>query len=144
MVAAEKAKRLLGVLADALADLTRYRREVTREQLASSRDAQHMVLHALYVAVQAAVDLAMHLGADAGLPQAATYQDAFRRLGEAKLIEEGLAQRLAGWAGFRNVLAHSYAIVDFDRVFEALGEVQDLEKFAALISQALVVGSDGG
>ena len=137
MVEADKARRLLGVLADALADLTRYRLDVGRERLASSRDAQHMVLHALYLAVQAAVDLAMHVGADAGLAQAGTYQDAFRRLSEAKLLDEALAARLAGWAGFRKVLAHSYAVIDYDRVFDALGEIGDLERFAAFVSARL-------
>jgi len=61
----------------------------------TSRDIQHMVLHALYVAAQSAVDLAMHIRADAGLPQAGSYEDAFRRLGEAGTIEKDLGERLA-------------------------------------------------
>lgn len=137
MVEAEKARRLLGVLTDATADLRRYGSTVTRDQLRESRDAQHMVLRALYVAVQSAVDLAMHLGADQGLPQAATYQSAFHRLGEAGLVDAELARRLASWAGFRNVLAHFYAVVDYDRAFDALAEVGDLEAFAAIVASRL-------
>jgi len=76
----------------------------------------------------------MHLGADAGLPQPVSYQDAFRRLGDAGVVEMDLADRLTGWAGFRNVLAHFYASVDYSRVYDALSEVGDLEKFAALVS----------
>jgi hypothetical protein len=37
----------------------------------------------------------MHLGADAGLPQSETYQDAFRRLGEAGWMDPPLVERLA-------------------------------------------------
>lgn len=66
-----------------------------------------MVLRALYVATQAAVDLAMHLGADAGF------------------LERDLAERLAAWAGFRNVLAHFYVSVDYERAYDALSETPD-------------------
>jgi len=93
-----------------------------------------MVLRALYVAAQAAVDLAMHLGADAGLAPPATYQEAFRRLADGGLLERDLSERLAAWTGFRNVLAHSYATVNYDRAYDALGEPADLEQFAALVA----------
>jgi len=135
MAEADGVQRLLNVLLDCLSDVRRYRAELTRDQLKAQRDTQHMVLHALYVAVQSAVDLAMHLGASEGLPEAATYQDAFRRLADAGLIEGGLAERLAAWAGFRNVLAHLYAAIDYDRVYDALGEIEDLERFARAVSQ---------
>lgn len=134
MVDRDKARRLLSELTGCLADLERYREHVTAEELRKSRDTQHMVLRALYVATQAAVDLAMHLCADAGLPQPVTYQDSFRRLAEAGDVEAELADRLAAWAGFRNVLAHSYARVDYDRVHDALGELRDLAQFAAIVA----------
>jgi uncharacterized protein YutE (UPF0331/DUF86 family) len=133
MVGADKARRLLTELLGSVSDLKRYRVSVTREELRTNRDTQHMVLHALYVATQSALDLAMHLGADAGLPQAETYQDAYRRLGEAGWLEPPLVERLTAWAGFRNVLAHLYATVDYDRVYDALTDVSDLERFAAVV-----------
>jgi uncharacterized protein YutE (UPF0331/DUF86 family) len=139
MVAADKARRLLTELLGAVSDLKRYREHITREELRTSRDVQHMVLHALYVATQSSLDLAMHLGADAGLPQSETYQDAFRRLGEAGWMEPPLVERLAAWASFRNVLAHLYATIDFDRAYDALDEVSDLERFAAVVSAKLGV-----
>lgn len=134
MVQADVARRLLGVLLDNLADLRRYRETLTRSALRGQRDLQHMVLHALYVTIQASVDLALHAAADLALPQATTYQDAFRRLGEAGLLDAALAERLAGWAGLRNVLAHFYPVIDYDRVFDALQELDDLAAFARLMA----------
>lgn len=134
MVDHDKASRLLNELTGCLSDLRRYRDRVTRTELNTVRDTQHMVLRALYVAAQSAVDLAMHLGADAGLPPAATYQDAFRRLADGGLLERGLAERLAAWAGFRNVLAHSYTSVNYDRAYDALAELGDLERFAGIVA----------
>jgi hypothetical protein len=52
--------------------LRAYRARITREQLHQDRDAQHLVLHALYLAVQSTIDLALHVGADAGLAQSVT------------------------------------------------------------------------
>ena len=50
----------------------------------------------------------MHAIADAGLPQAPSYQGAFPILAEAGLIETPLADKLAGWAGFGNEFAHFF------------------------------------
>jgi uncharacterized protein YutE (UPF0331/DUF86 family) len=142
MVDVDKARRLLAVLLDAIADLRRYRTKLTLAQLTSSRDDQHMVLHALYLAVQATVDLALHIAADHGLPQSPTYRTAFRPLADHGIIDLALAERLEGWAGFRNVLAHFYSVVDYARVFAALSEVGDLEEFATSVGTLLT--SDEG
>lgn len=137
MVRADVASRLLGVLLDNLGDLRAYRSRISREQLHRDRDAQHLVLHALYLAVQASIDLALHIGADAGLAQSATYQDAFHRLGAAGLIDRTLAARLAGWAGLRNVVAHLYPTLDHDRIYDALDELKDLDSFARAVADML-------
>jgi len=130
MVDAEKARRLTQTLLDSVADLRRYRGSVTKEQLATDRDVQHMVLHALYVAIQSAVDLAMHIAADSGLAQSESYRAVFRTLERAGIIDAALASRLEGWAGLRNVVAHMYATIDYARVHQALAELEDLERFA--------------
>jgi uncharacterized protein YutE (UPF0331/DUF86 family) len=124
-------RQRLDVLLDALADLRRYRGSVTRQQLESSRDTQHMLLHAMYVAVQACIDVALHALADAEQPAGSTYREAFERLGAAGLLDADLARRLEGWAGLRNVLAHHYASIDFALVHDALiKDLPDLESFA--------------
>lgn len=137
MVDRDKAERLLQVLLDALSDLNRYATTVTLGQLQSHRDTQHMVLHALYVAVQSMVDLALHIAADAGLPQPPSYRGIFQHLAEASLLDAEFAQRLEGWAGFRNVLAHFYSVIDYKRVYQALEELDDLERFAAHVQRLL-------
>ncbi|HEV8325454.1 MAG TPA: DUF86 domain-containing protein [Myxococcota bacterium] len=138
MVQAETVRRRLSTLLDALADLRRYRAGVDAERLRSDRDTQHMVLHAMYVAAQSAIDLAFHALSDAEAPQPATYQQAFQRLGESGLLPAELARRMTGWAGLRNVLAHHYPIIDYGRVHAALvNDLADLEAFAAAASSWL-------
>jgi uncharacterized protein YutE (UPF0331/DUF86 family) len=138
MVRPDVLRKRLDLLLDAIADLRRYRESVSRDRLAADRDTQHMVLHAMSVAAQGAIDIALHALADADRPAGAIYGEAFRQLASAGLLDGPLAGRLEGWAGLRNVLAHHYASVDYGMVHEALlQDVGDLEAFAAVASMWL-------
>jgi uncharacterized protein YutE (UPF0331/DUF86 family) len=135
MVDQETIRRRLAVLMDALSDLRRYRDRFDAATLISDRDAQHMVLHALYIAAQAAIDLALHGSAAAEQPMAVTYQQAFERLAASGRINATLARRLMGWAGLRNVLAHHYVTIDYARIAATLtNELPDLEAFAVAVA----------
>jgi uncharacterized protein YutE (UPF0331/DUF86 family) len=138
MMAREKLARLVEVLRDNLADLRRYASGPAMADIQRSRDAQHMVLHAMYVATQAAIDAATHVVADRGLPRATTYAETFDRLAEAGVIETGLARRLADWASMRNVLAHFYPVIDFGRVERALhDDLGDFDRFVAVLDRLM-------
>jgi len=52
--------------------------------------------------------------------------DAFVALGRGGSIDPGLGRRLAGAAGFRNVLVHRYADVDDALVLDNLAGLDDL------------------
>jgi uncharacterized protein YutE (UPF0331/DUF86 family) len=133
MVRPDVVQQRLDVLLDALSDLRRYRQSLSEATLQADRDAQHMVSHAMYLAIQAAIDLAMHALADAEQPLASTYRDAFGGLAKARLIPAELAERLEGWAGLRNILAHHYATIDYGRIHEALtNDLEELEQFAEI------------
>lgn len=121
-------KERLKALDDALADLRRYRSTWSEQEFLTSRDAQRMVLQAMYVAVQACVDEAL-ASCRARDQQPDSYREAFLALGEMGLLDADLAVRLADWASFRNVLAHFYPVIDLRRVYDALGEIGDLAAF---------------
>lgn len=133
MAGRDAIQRRLGVLLDALADLRRYRTRYDVAALTSDRDVQHMVSHAMYVAAQAAIDIALNAAAATEQVQAVTYQQAFERLATAGLLDQDLAKRLMGWAGLRNVLAHQYVTIDYARIAATLaGDLGDLEEFARI------------
>lgn len=135
MVEPDVIRRRLALLQDALADLRRYRDRFDAAALIADRDAQHMVLHALYIAAQAAIDIALHAAADSEQVTSTTYQEAFARLAASGRLDAHLAVRMKGWAGLRNVLAHQYATVDYRRIAETLQhELPDLEQFAAAVA----------
>lgn len=101
-------------------------------------DASDAVILHLWQATQIVIDLALAacLRFDLGTPP--SYADAFRRLAQAGLLDEALAERLTRAAGFRNVVAHAYDTLDMERVFRAArdGPV-DLEAFLAKLRDRL-------
>lgn len=87
--------------------------------LEPASDASDAVVLHLWQATQVVIDLAAAACLLWALGTPTTYADAFRRLGEAGIIEPTLAERLARAAGFRNLVAHAYDRLDMARVHAA-------------------------
>lgn len=99
--------------------------------LSSATDT--VVLH-LWQAVQVVIDLAISICVRMGLGSPPTYADAFRRLADAGVIADDLADRLARAAGFRNLIVHGYGRLDLRRVHAtALAGPADLTAFLAAL-----------
>ena len=93
------------------------RRPASIKALAADEDLQDILARNLEVAIQTCIDIAYHLcGAHGVVP--ATAAEAFAELARRKLIERRLAERLQRAVGFRNVLAHEYAEVDWKIVMQ--------------------------
>ena len=84
-----------------------------------------------------AIERGLHLGAEivldvgnhvltAGLGISAEgYEDIIHQLGERRVLDAELRQRLAGLGGFRNLLVHDYLRLDPERVMEILTDAPD-------------------
>jgi uncharacterized protein YutE (UPF0331/DUF86 family) len=77
---------------------------------------QDSILLNLQRACQQSIDLAMHLVRTHALGAPETNRQAFEILAEAGLLESGLAERLKGMAGFRNIAIHNDTDLDLDIV----------------------------
>ena len=125
-------------LKEAYKDLSRYRQEVTLQDLKESRDKRNMVLHALLVSIQAALDIANHLIVEEGLSRPESYREAFTILQENGLLPAPLGEKLAELAGFRNVLVHLYFRLDLEEVFHILQEdIGALKDFVSIVAKIL-------
>lgn len=116
------------VLAERSAAVERHLRRVAERLPAKAEDlkpdtdaADAVVLH-LWQATQIVIDTAVGLCVRLGLGSPGNYAEAFRRLAAAGRIDSALADRLAGAAGFRNVVAHEYGTLDLNRVHRAASE----------------------
>lgn len=113
---------LLAVLEDAR---TRGQKEVT-----SDLHLQLEVERALQVSIQICIDVGAHLVSELGLKPAEDYQGVFASLGVHGTIDSDLADRLGDAAGLRNLLVHDYGEIDHARLWDSLGDLDDLRAFA--------------
>ena len=85
----------------------------------------------LYLACQAAIDIAEQVVALKRLPSPQSAADAFDTLADAGFIKRELAEQLIAMVGFRNILAHGYESVDYRIVKKIL--VSGKEDLIALV-----------
>ncbi len=129
MVDAEIFSRRLDALAGYLERLRRLGEAAESEYLAEP-GIHDLAARYLHLAVEAAIDLANHWIAEHGPRTPDSNRDSFTVLEEAGEIEAGLAERLRGWAGFRNVLVHEYIGIDHHVAYAAIHEdLGDLAEF---------------
>lgn len=96
----------------------------------------------LFVALQHCLSLAAHWLADEGRKVPAGYRDLFLSLADTGTLEAGLASRLAGAAGLRNLIAHRYGVIDWTRIHAiASHDLDDLLAFCAQLAQRADPGS---
>lgn len=88
-------------------------------ELRPMTDASDAVILHLWQAVQIVIDMAVSTCVRFGHGSPASYGEAFRKLAAAGVIDSALADRLTRAAGFRNVVAHAYEVIDMTRVFHA-------------------------
>jgi len=101
-------------------------------------DASDAVVLHLWQAAQIVIDLAVSACLHWNLGAPTSYADAFRRLADAGRLDPRLATRLAGAAGFRNVVAHAYERLDMARVHRAArAGPADLRAFLAALRDQL-------
>ena len=115
-------------ISQALAELHRTAQElenyqnVTLDVLESNLSRRWTVEHGLLVGLTLIFQVADHILAHAFERTASTYGGLITELKACGVISEGLASRLRGAGGFRNVLVHEYLEVDLSAVVHALQE----------------------
>jgi uncharacterized protein YutE (UPF0331/DUF86 family) len=132
--------RKLAALRDHVERLRR-RRPATAEALRADVDLQDALSMSLLVAVQTALDVAMHFAADRGLGIPATYAEGFHLLAQHGICDHETSAGLTKMAALRNRIAQGYASVDFARIWAELPTgIQSLESFARAIGERLGPG----
>jgi uncharacterized protein YutE (UPF0331/DUF86 family) len=122
-------------LDESLKDWERYQ-GYSLDDLRRDRDKRNMVLHAMLVGVQAAIDIGSHLISLNGLKRPASYRETFQVLSYAGIIPEELANGLADLAGFRNVLVHSYWDLNMDEIYSIMqNDLRTLRSFESVIKE---------
>ncbi len=110
---------------------------IERSDFLADQAVQAQAERWLHLAAECTLDLANHFIADRGWRTPATNRETFQVLAENGVLPEDLAQRMEGWAGFRNILVHLYLEIDQDTVFDILTrDLHELRTCAAKLAEA--------
>ena len=101
---------------------------VTVERLERDLMLQWAVEHGLQIAAEALFDVGSHILAGEFQESVDEYREIPARLRARAVLSDATVARLAGLAGFRNVLVHEYADVDLRR--RIVGAVRALQRNA--------------
>lgn len=102
--------------------------------LAADEDLRNTVLMDLQQAIQACIDLAVHVCVDDALGAPVASADAFALIARQGTIDDVLARRLTGAAGLRNLIVHQYTDIDLERVVRIVRtDLDDLRRFVAAL-----------
>lgn len=113
-------------------------READEEEFVREPALHVLAERYLHLAVEACLDLANHWISDRALPTPDANRDTFTILERAGELSPELADKLRGWAGFRNVLVHDYLEIDHSVAYRAIQkELADLEMFASWAADKL-------
>jgi len=127
----------LRALNESLKDWERYQ-SIPLDELHTDRDKRNMVLHALLISIQSAIEIVNHIIAEKGFRKPSTYRETFEILYEEGLISKNLSENLSDLAGFRNVLVHIYWQLDIDAIYEILQQDLGLLKnFEGVVTKLL-------
>ena len=115
--------------------------EGDRARFLDDLDRQAQTERHLQVAIQAAIDVALHVLAEETAEVPEDYGSAFALLARTGYIPAPLAERLRSATGLRNVLVQASTDVDPTRVWAHLDHLDDLTAFASHISSLLDAGA---
>jgi uncharacterized protein YutE (UPF0331/DUF86 family) len=110
------------------------KRSATIAEFMVDEDIQDIILFNLMQAIQGCVDLAAHIVSDEEYGMAGSMNEFFYLLRGRNIISVELQEKLIGAVGFRNLVAHEYAKLDLNQVYEiATKGINDLEEFITII-----------
>ena len=119
----------------------RRRRPIDLAAFKFDTDRQDAIGMSLLVAIQDALDIALHMASDEGWGVPASYADGFALLASHGVIDTALASTLGNMAALRNRLAHGYAGVDMERIWTELpAGLAALEAFSSAVAGRLAAG----
>jgi len=118
----------------ALSDWKRYQ-QIPKTTFIKDRDCQNMVLHAMFLAIQTAIDAGTELIVSRKIPKRPeSYRETFEVLCEYGILCPELSCDLGELAAFRNVLIHLYSRLDIQQAYHILqNDYASLEDFFQIL-----------
>jgi len=106
------------------------KRHVSEKEFERNIDIRESVLLNLQQAIQGCIDIGTHIIADFGWGTPGSTAEIFYILEEHKIIPLSMVETMIKMCGFRNLIVHQYAEIDYKIVYSIYQhEVEDFEDF---------------
>jgi len=93
--------------------------------------------YGLLETIQIVIDISCYLVSRDNLGNPATYTECIELLQRFEYLDRGLAEKLNGMIGLRNILVHEYLAVEREKLYHLLEDIGDFEEFAIRIQRFL-------
>lgn len=113
-------------------------KKYAREEIEKDFNIRGALERYLYLVVQATIDLSEAVVSIKNFRKPTTLRESFEILEEEKVIPLDLVEKMVKMVGFRNVVAHDYEKIDYDKVYDVLqNRLGDIEEFVSEIKKSL-------
>ena len=128
----DKLKRL----EENLRSLSLIKAEYTLQDIQNNKIDEWGLRYGLFESIQLIIDIACSIVTQKNLGIPKNYSDCIQFLITNKFLNKDLGERIKSAVGLRNLLVHEYGIVDINKLYEYLDNIQDIRNFAVQISKA--------
>src|SRR3989344_5191598 len=113
--------------------LERYKK-YSKEEILNDVDIKGALERYLYLAAQSVIDLAEAIIAYKKLRKPTTLSDTFYILNENNIISVESREKMIKMTGFRNTIAHDYAKLNYDIIYNTLhNNLKDIQEFLKIV-----------
>lgn len=127
----DKLKRL----EENLLTLSTIKDNYTLDDIISDKVDEWGLRYGLFESIQIIIDLACSIVSEKNLGIPKNYSDCIILLINNKYLEDELGKRILSMIGFRNLLVHEYGIIDVNKLYEYLNNLQDIKDFSNIIAK---------
>ena len=97
-------------------------------------DRQESILFNLQMAIQNCIDIAAHIICEEGYGVPGSTGEMFSLLGEKRILDGDIAEKMVKAVGFRNLIVRKYGGIELKQVFDvAQKDIKDLNEYLASI-----------
>lgn len=97
-------------------------------------DRQESILFNLQMAIQNCIDIAAHIISEEGYGVPGSTGEMFSLLGEKRILDGDITEKMIKAVGFRNLIVHEYGGIELKQVFDvAQKDIKDLNEYLASI-----------
>jgi len=127
----------LKLLEENISELMAFKKKFGLNDIKDNKIREWALRYGLLETIQAVIDISCHLVSSYNLGNPASYGECVELLEKHSYIDNELTTKLIGMIGLRNLLIHEYAIIDIDKLYELLSDLDDFTIFAKKINKKL-------